>query len=131
LAFDQITEISSEGGDAGLGYARATRSVKALDPILAAHFIGDPVVPGSLMIESLLQLTGFFAGYIGFRGRGRAARLRETAFIREITPADELMQFEIQIAKIVSTRVLVISRGIVKSGCKLCVSIGEIWISIH
>lgn len=130
LAFDQVAAISSEGGRGGVGYARAIKRVEKLDQFLASHFIGDPVVPGSLMIEGLLQLTGFFAGYIGFQGRGRAARIQRVELMNEITPADELMHFEIQIRKVIPRRQLVISSGIVKSGSKLCASIDEIWISI-
>jgi 3-hydroxyacyl-[acyl-carrier protein] dehydratase/trans-2-decenoyl-[acyl-carrier protein] isomerase len=130
LAFDEVTAIASEGGSAGLGFAQATKRTEVLDPILASHFVGDPVAPGCLLIEGLLQLTGFFAGYTGFRGRGRAARLQRVEFIREITPSDELMHFEIHVRKIVSSRQLVISSGIVKADLKLCVSVGEIWISI-
>src|SRR5690349_9719630 len=86
LAFDEIAAISSEGGDNGLGYAQGIKRVETLDQILTAHFIGDPVVPGTLMIDGLLQLTGFFAAYIGFCGRGRATRIQRAEFINEITP---------------------------------------------
>ena len=36
------------------------------------HFIGDPVMPGCLGLDAMWQLVGFWLGWSGSPGRGRA-----------------------------------------------------------
>src|SRR5258706_6376527 len=58
---DRITHWIPDGGPKQLGYVRATRRVAADEWFFKAHFHQDPVVPGSLGLESFLQLLRFIA----------------------------------------------------------------------
>ena len=53
---DEIELFVPDGGEAGLGFIRGIKHVDAQDWFFAAHFYQDPVCPGSLGLESFLQL---------------------------------------------------------------------------
>src|SRR5437899_1972571 len=72
LMFDRISEISDTGGEHGKGMARAELDVKSDLWFFACHFKGDPVMPGCLGLDALWQLVGFFLGWLGSSGSGRA-----------------------------------------------------------
>jgi len=67
--------------------------------VFDSHFAEDPVMPGTMLIEGLLQLAGFFGAYVGERGKGRAARVDEVKFLAEVTPADEEILYRIDVRK--------------------------------
>jgi 3-hydroxyacyl-[acyl-carrier protein] dehydratase / trans-2-decenoyl-[acyl-carrier protein] isomerase len=72
LMFDRITEISRDGGAAGLGKVVAELDIRPDLWFFPCHFKGDPVMPGCLGLDALWQMTGFFLGWLGEPGRGRA-----------------------------------------------------------
>lgn len=61
LMIDRIDCYSPGGGPAGLGYIRGSKTVDPDEWFFTAHFHQDPVCPGSLGIESFLQLLRFVA----------------------------------------------------------------------
>ncbi len=72
LMFDRIAEITEDGGAHGKGHVRAEYAIKPDHWYFDCHFKGDPVMPGCLGVDALWQLTGFFLGWLGLPGRGRA-----------------------------------------------------------
>jgi len=58
---DRVTTLAADGGPAGLGFIQGETDVDASAWFFQAHFRGDPVWPGSLGLESLLQLLKVFA----------------------------------------------------------------------
>ena len=60
LMLDRITGFWPDGGSAGLGKVRGEKDVTASEWFFKAHFFQDPVQPGSLGIEALLQLLKFY-----------------------------------------------------------------------
>ena len=60
LMIDRIEAYLPKGGPAGLGYLRATKAVDPKEWFFKAHFYQDPVCPGSLGIESFIQLIKFW-----------------------------------------------------------------------
>ena len=72
LMFDRITEINATGGSHGKGFVEAELDIRDDLWFFACHFIGDPVMPGCLGLDAMWQLVGFFLGWSGAPGRGRA-----------------------------------------------------------
>jgi len=74
LGFNKAKLVYAEGsGKYGKGYAEAELDVSQNDPWFWCHFLGDPVMPGSIGLDAFLQLTGtwsFFSAAI--YGRARA-----------------------------------------------------------
>lgn len=58
---DQIDLYVADGGPTGLGFIKGSKQVKANEWFFDAHFYQDPVTPGSLGLESFLQLLRFVA----------------------------------------------------------------------
>ena len=80
LMFDRISEISETGGEFGKGLVRAELDVKPDLWFFGCHFKSDPVMPGCLGLDALWQMVGFYLGWIGGEGRGRALGLGELKF---------------------------------------------------
>jgi 3-hydroxyacyl-[acyl-carrier protein] dehydratase / trans-2-decenoyl-[acyl-carrier protein] isomerase len=99
LAFDEVIEISTEGGKFGRGYAIARKDLSLMTWVFDSHLPADPVMPGTMLVEGLLQLAGLFGAYVGGRGKGRAARVDDVKFLAEVMPQDEKMLYRIDIRK--------------------------------
>jgi 3-hydroxyacyl-[acyl-carrier protein] dehydratase/trans-2-decenoyl-[acyl-carrier protein] isomerase len=86
LMFDRIERISETGGANGKGEVRAEYDIKPSLWFFDCHFKGDPVMPGCLGLDALWQLTGFFLGWLGLPGRGRALGVGEVKFAEQVLP---------------------------------------------
>jgi 3-hydroxyacyl-[acyl-carrier protein] dehydratase/trans-2-decenoyl-[acyl-carrier protein] isomerase len=86
LMFDRITEVVEAGGPHGKGLVRAELAVKPDLWFFGCHFKNDPVMPGCLGLDALWQLCGFFLGWLGQPGRGRALGVGEVKFSNQILP---------------------------------------------
>ncbi|MFT3988688.1 3-hydroxyacyl-[acyl-carrier-protein] dehydratase FabA [Aestuariivirga sp.] len=116
LMFDRITEISSTGGVAGLGKATAEFDIKPDLWFFGCHFIGDPVMPGCLGLDALWQMTGFFLGWLGEPGKGRAIGVGEVKLKGMVTPAVKLVTYEIEITRLILRKLkLAVANGIMKA----------------
>lgn len=107
LMFERIANISETGGAHGKGRVVAELTVAgnpALDWFFACHFKGDPVMPGCLGLDALWQLTGFYLGWLGLPGRGRASGVGEVKFTREVTPAVEHLKYVIDIKRVIARK---------------------------
>ncbi len=79
LMFDRISEISDTGGEQGRGRLRAELDVRPDLWFFECHFKDDPVMPGRLGLDALWQFLGFFLGWVGGLGRGRALSVGEVS----------------------------------------------------
>ena len=86
LMMDRIVEISAEGGKYGKGFMHAELDVTPEQWFFLCHFFGDPVMPGCLGLDAMWQLVGFFLGWSGAPGRGRALGVGEVKFRGQVTP---------------------------------------------
>ena len=71
LMLDRVTACDPRGGRAGLGFLRAEKDVNPAEWFFKAHFFQDPVQPGSLGLEAMLQLLQFHMLHAGL-GDGMA-----------------------------------------------------------
>jgi 3-hydroxyacyl-[acyl-carrier protein] dehydratase/trans-2-decenoyl-[acyl-carrier protein] isomerase len=85
LMFDRITNISAQAGAFGKGQMTAELDIRPDLWFFACHFLGDPVMPGCLGLDAMWQLVGFFLGWCGAPGRGRALGVGEVKFAGQVT----------------------------------------------
>lgn len=98
LMFDRITSIQAEGGAYGKGFVVAELDLHPDLWFFNCHFIGDPVMPGCLGLDALWQMTGFFLGWSGSRGRGRALG-GEIKFTGQATIEKKLLEYRVDIKR--------------------------------
>lgn len=116
LMFDRITEINENGGEFGKGQIVAELDINPDLWFFPCHFQGDPVMPGCLGLDALWQLTGFFLGWLGAPGRGRAISTGEVKFSDMVLPTTKLVTYEINIQRIILRRLkLAVAEGVVKA----------------
>ncbi len=116
LMFDRITSISEEGGEYGKGHIRAELDVTPDLWFFACHFKGDPVMPGCLGLDALWQMLGFFLGWSGSPGRGRALSTGELKFSGMVLPNVKLVEYGVDLKRVLRSKlVLGIADGWLKA----------------
>lgn len=114
LMFDRITSITADGGAYGKGRMVAEFDIRPDRWFFECHFRGDPVMPGCLGLDAMWQLVGFFMGWMGSPGRGRALAVGEVEFRGQITPEVKTVRYEIDMKKVIQRKlVLGVGDGIV------------------
>jgi 3-hydroxyacyl-[acyl-carrier protein] dehydratase / trans-2-decenoyl-[acyl-carrier protein] isomerase len=106
LMFDRITTINSDGGSHGKGYVEAELDINPDLWFFDCHFIGDPVMPGCLGLDAMWQLVGFFLGWSGGPGKGRALGCGEVRFSGEVTPDIKLVTYKIEMKRVILRRLV-------------------------
>ena len=104
LMFDRITHISDIGGSEGKGEIIAELDIKPDLWFFPCHFDGDPVMPGCLGIDALWQLAGFYLGWLGAPGRGRALGLGGLKFHEQVTPEAGLVTYRIDVKRVLQRK---------------------------
>ena len=102
LMFDRITEIQSDKGKFKKGLIEAELDIKEKMWFFDCHFKEDPVMPGCLGLDAMWQLVGFFLGWIGNPGKGRALGVGTVKFTGEVLKNVKLVKYEIDMKKIMS-----------------------------
>jgi 3-hydroxyacyl-[acyl-carrier protein] dehydratase/trans-2-decenoyl-[acyl-carrier protein] isomerase len=106
LMFDRISEISEQGGEYGKGLIRAELKVKPDLWFFGCHFKGDPVMPGCLGLDALWQMLGFYLGWLGAPGRGRALGLGEMKMSGMVVPSIKDVVYGIEIKRIMRSKLV-------------------------
>jgi 3-hydroxyacyl-[acyl-carrier protein] dehydratase/trans-2-decenoyl-[acyl-carrier protein] isomerase len=101
LMFDRISEISETGGEYGKGMIRAELDVNPDLWFFGCHFKGDPVMPGCLGLDALWQMVGFFLGWTGGEGRGRALGLGELKLAGQVMPNVRKIVYNVDIKRVI------------------------------
>ena len=102
LMFDRITEINDVNGVFNKGSLKAELDIKKDLWFFDCHFKGDPVMPGCLGLDAMWQLVGFYLGWIGNPGKGRALGVGTVKFTGEVLQNVKLVKYEIDMKKIMS-----------------------------
>jgi len=115
LMFDRITKITDSGGKFGKGEIVAQLDVTPDLWFFDCHFEMDPVMPGCLGLDAMWQLVGFYLGWIGEPGRGRALGSGNVKFGGEILKDSKLVEYKIEMKKIIKRGVIVgVGDGVVE-----------------
>jgi 3-hydroxyacyl-[acyl-carrier protein] dehydratase/trans-2-decenoyl-[acyl-carrier protein] isomerase len=116
LMFDRITNITETGGEHGKGRIVAELDVRPDLWFFACHFKGDPVMPGCLGLDALWQMLGFFLGWLGSPGRGRALGVGEIKFTGMVVPSVKRVEYIVDLKRVIRRKlVLGIGDGVLKA----------------
>ena len=101
LMFDRIVRIADHGGEYGKGEIVAELDIKPDLWFFDCHFKGDPVMPGCLGLDALWQLIGFFLGWMGGPGHGRALGAGEVKFTGQVMPSNCLVTYRLNLKRVI------------------------------
>lgn len=119
LMFNRITNVTEGGGANDKGQIVAELDVAGnseLDWFFDCHFIGDPVMPGCLGLDALWQLTGFYLGWLGAPGKGRALGVGEVKFTGMVLKTTKKIEYIVDLKRVILRRLkLGIADGVMKA----------------
>jgi 3-hydroxyacyl-[acyl-carrier protein] dehydratase/trans-2-decenoyl-[acyl-carrier protein] isomerase len=104
LMMDRIVEIHETGGSHDKGYIIAELDITPDLWFFACHFPGDPVMPGCLGLDAMWQLVGFFLGWSGGPGKGRALGVGEVKFKGQVLPTAKKVTYRIDLKRVIKRK---------------------------
>lgn len=115
LMVDRITGISDCGGEHGKGEISAEMDIKPDLWFFKCHFENDPVMPGCLGLDAMWQLVGFFLGWLGGLGRGRAISVGEVKFTGQVLDTAKRLTYHINMKRVIMRKLVMgIADGVMK-----------------
>ncbi len=116
LMVDKIISVTENGGLHDKGYLEAVYEIRPDRWFFDCHFKDDPVMPGCLGLDAMWQLTGFFLGWLGGEGPGRALGVGEVKFKGMVLPTVKEVRYKISLKKIIFGKLkLAVSEGILEA----------------
>lgn len=106
LMLDRIVTINEDGGANSKGQIIAELDINPDLWFFDCHFKGDPVMPGCLGVDAMWQLVGFYLGWLGGEGRGRALGSGEVKFTGQVTPKNRLITYRIDMKRVIMRRLV-------------------------
>ncbi|HBH35499.1 MAG TPA: 3-hydroxyacyl-[acyl-carrier-protein] dehydratase FabA [Gammaproteobacteria bacterium] len=106
LMLDRINLITNEGGNFGKGKILAELDINPDLWFFECHFPGDPVMPGCLGLDAMWQLLGFFLGWSGHPGHGRALGVGDVKFKGQILPSAKSVTYHIDIRRVLAQKLV-------------------------
>ena len=121
LMMDRILYISDEGGKYGKGEIKAELDISESLWFFDCHFKNDPVMPGCLGLDAMWQLVGFYLGWIGEPGKGRALGVNSVKFTGEVLKKVKIATYEINMKRILKKEgaVVGLANGILSADGKV------------
>lgn len=101
LMIDRIISITEDGGEYGKGKVVAELDINPDLWFFECHFQGDPVMPGCLGLDAMWQLVGFYLGWMGGPGRGRALGSGDVKFSGQVLPTNKKVTYHIDLKRVI------------------------------
>ena len=116
LMFDRITNINETGGLFEKGEVVAELDIKKDLWFFDCHFKGDPVMPGCLGLDAMWQLVGFYLGWLGQPGKGRALGVGEVKFTGQVLNTVTKVTYHISLKRLILRKLILgVADGILKA----------------
>ena len=106
LMMDRIVEINNDGGAYGKGEIIAELDIHPDLWFFECHFPTDPVMPGCLGLDAMWQIVGFYLGWRGNKGRGRALGSGEVKFTGQVLPTAKKVTYHIQLKRVIERKLV-------------------------
>ena len=106
LMMDRIIEINADGGEFGKGQMIAELDINPDLWFFECHFPTDPVMPGCLGLDAMWQLIGFYLGWLGNPGRGRALGAGEVKFFGQVLPTAKKVTYKIEMSRVIQRKLV-------------------------
>jgi 3-hydroxyacyl-[acyl-carrier protein] dehydratase/trans-2-decenoyl-[acyl-carrier protein] isomerase len=131
LMFDRITHIADRGGVNDKGQIVAEFDINPDHWFFKCHFESDPVMPGCLGLDAMWQMVGFFLGWMGGKGRGRALGVGEVKFTEMVRPDAKLVTYVIDLKRVIMRKlVLGIADGVMKVDGKIAYEAKDLRVAL-
>jgi len=104
LMFNRITNIEKEKGKFKRGLIEAELDIKEKMWFFDCHFKEDPVMPGCLGLDAMWQLVGFYLGWLGGPGRGRALGAGQVKFTGQVLPQNKKITYNVSLSRVVARK---------------------------
>jgi len=132
LMFDRITRITDTGGAHDKGQVIAELDIQPDLWFFGCHFINDPVMPGCLGLDAMWQLVGYFLGWSGAPGKGRALGVGEVRFTGQVTPKVKKVVYRIDLKRVIMRRlVLGIGDGVMEADGKVIYEAKDLRVGLY
>jgi 3-hydroxyacyl-[acyl-carrier protein] dehydratase/trans-2-decenoyl-[acyl-carrier protein] isomerase len=132
LMFDRITRITESGGAYDKGQVIAELDIRPDLWFFDCHFINDPVMPGCLGLDAMWQLVGYFLGWSGAPGKGRALGVGEVRFTGQVTPKVKSVVYRIDLKRVIMRRlVLGIGDGVMEADGKVIYEAKDLRVGLY
>ena len=116
LMFDRVTNINETGGLFEKGEIIAELDIKPELWFFDCHFKGDPVMPGCLGLDAMWQLVGFYLGWLGQPGKGRALGVGEVKFTGQVLNTVKKVTYHISLKRLILRKLILgVADGILKA----------------
>ena len=116
LMFDRVTKINEKGGLFEKGEIIAELDIKPELWFFDCHFKGDPVMPGCLGLDAMWQLVGFYLGWLGQPGKGRALGVGEVKFTGQVLNTVKKVTYHISLKRLILRKLILgVADGILKA----------------
>ena len=116
LMFDRITEIKKDIGDFKKGFIKAELDIKDDLWFFNCHFKDDPVMPGCLGLDAMWQLLGFYLGWLGQPGKGRALGVGEVKFTGQVLQKVKKVTYHISLKRLILRKLILgVGDGVLKA----------------
>ncbi|WP_392561673.1 bifunctional 3-hydroxydecanoyl-ACP dehydratase/trans-2-decenoyl-ACP isomerase [Orbus sturtevantii] len=106
LMMDRVVEMNEHGGKYEKGYVEAELDINADLWFFKCHFKNDPVMPGCLGLDAMWQLVGFYLGWLGGKGKGRALGVGEVKLAGQVLPSAKKVTYKIHFKRVINRKLI-------------------------